>query len=1019
MAQDTAQQDQDVARLRCVFCSDPAFHPAPPLPPSSHSLTAATHSPPSPIPHKTHHSAQLDQARKMLAGFEQMNPPSVAAAVACASAAAKVARAAGALAKARLAPPPPPPATARPPTAAAAPPAPGAVVPPTPPKPQQQKQDPPPPPSQQQQQKPTQQPAPAAAAAAPPPSPSPDHARALELLPASDDGTCAAVAGVPAGWGPARLSAFLERTGVKPLAVEKAPGEARALARFAGPGERAKARQALADMGPSAAAGLALLLPGRSLGGSKRPAPEAAAAAGGQAEQEKGAGAAATATAPPAHKKAARAAAASSGEPNDDVRAAVCPWHDVAYGEQLRRKASTVLDALRRAADGVQGIYDSRAAAAGGEAPTPPPAWLAAAAQRPGGAAAPLPAIVRAPQLEAYRSKSEFSVGRDLQGRPAVGFLHGSFRDGVTAVGDASRCRHTGHAARAYAALLQRFLRGGGGGGGDGGAGAGGEGAAAIAAAAAQPATGDRPSALDAWDKASNSGFWRLLLVREGRAATFLPLPGGGQAAAAASLAEVPLERWLVRLPDAQFGGLEEPNKMEEDQQQQQQHPAVDAFRRMLLAPPSSSPAAAPPPALADVPPLLEPQNAAAEPRAPPPDELMLALQINPLYVKNRADASERARLAAAAACELRALAAFFFRAAATSSSPSSGAAIVLPAPTSLLVQYHFGVSNAAPADAPLVPLEQAALDFDAMAAAAAAAAGGAGGGRVAPPINALDGAPPLATGAGSVSGDPQCLHETLCGLRFRVSPAAFFQVNAPATCLLYRLVGDWAAAAAAEDATADAPAASAAAAAAAAAAAPSSAGAAQLLLDVCCGTGTIGVSLADRAASVVGVDSSVPAVEDARRNAEANTASSGGKCTFVAGTAEKELPAILAEAGVASLPAGAVVAVADPPRAGLHKNVLRALLAAKPLRRLVLVSCNPASLADNLVDLCRPAWSRKKAGGGGGGSGGGKGKRGGAAQQEVEVPADAAPFRPVLAAAVDLFPHTPHVEAVVLLERD
>ena len=43
----------------------------------------------------------------------------------------------------------------------------------------------------------------------------------------------------------------------------------------------------------------------------------------------------------------------------------------------------------------------------------------------------------------------------------------------------------------------------------------------------------------------------------------------------------------------------------------------------------------------------------------------------------------------------------------------------------------------------------------------------------------------------------------------------------------------------------------------------------------------------------------------------------------------------------------------------------------------------------------------------------------GGGDKKEVDVPADCAPFRPVLAAAVDLFPHTPHVEAVVLLERD
>jgi SAM-dependent methyltransferase len=393
--------------------------------------------------------------------------------------------------------------------------------------------------------------------------------------------------------------------------------------------------------------------------------------------------------------------------------------------------------------------------------------------------------------------------------------------------------------------------------------------------------------------------------------------------------------------------------------------------------------------ALESVPPLLEPgqdgpgaaaapgATNSAEPRAPPSDEVMLAIQVNPLYVKNRVDATERASLAASAAKELRALAAFF---AAAASSDAS-----LPAPTSLLVQYHFGVSNAAPSNAPLMPLEKAAADFDAVAA------GREDGGDkdVAgppPPANAFPGAPSLTSGPGSCADDPLCLHESLCDLRFRISPAAFFQVNAPATCLLYRLVGDFAAAGAAPASDGAAPDASD----AAAAASPNC----QLLLDVCCGTGTIGVSLSDRAARVYGVDSSAPAVEDAKRNAAAN-ASAAGRCEFVCATAESALPPLLRDKAVSSLPPGAVVAVADPPRVGLHKNVLRALLAAPAVRRLVLVSCNPASLSENLVELCRPAWSRA---------------RGEAREGD--------PFRPVLSVAVDLFPHTRHVEAVVLLER-
>lgn len=49
------------------------------------------------------------------------------------------------------------------------------------------------------------------------------------------------------------------------------------------------------------------------------------------------------------------------------------------------------------------------------------------------------------------------------------------------------------------------------------------------------------------------------------------------------------------------------------------------------------------------------------------------------------------------------------------------------------------------------------------------------------------------------------------------------------------------------------------------------------------------------------------------------------------------------------------VVAVVDPPRAGLHKNVVRALLKCSALKRLVVVSCNPDSCAENLAMFCSP----------------------------------------------------------------
>lgn len=91
-------------------------------------------------------------------------------------------------------------------------------------------------------------------------------------------------------------------------------------------------------------------------------------------------------------------------------------------------------------------------------------------------------------------------------------------------------------------------------------------------------------------------------------------------------------------------------------------------------------------------------------------------------------------------------------------------------------------------------------------------------------------------------------------------------QVNAGATCLLYHLAGAWAAA-----------------------------GPSTLLLDVCCGTGTIGISLARRVKAVVGIDNVASAIEDAKANAELNGVMNA---TWVCGNAEAVITKVL-EVGV------------------------------------------------------------------------------------------------------------------------
>jgi tRNA (uracil-5-)-methyltransferase len=197
---------------------------------------------------------------------------------------------------------------------------------------------------------------------------------------------------------------------------------------------------------------------------------------------------------------------------------------------------------------------------------------------------------------------------------------------------------------------------------------------------------------------------------------------------------------------------------------------------------------------------------------------------------------------------------------------------------------------------------------------------------------------------------------------------SAFFQVNSASAEALYELAGEWASKGGADGDAGDAE-------------EPVSPA---TLYDVCCGTGTIGLTLARRFASVVGVDICEPAVRDAEANAASNGVSNA---TFHAGRAEEVLPRLLREAAQGEAPPQAV-AIVDPPRIGLHKQVLGALRSCAQLSRLVYVSCNVDTMVSDAALLC------------------------------ATRPDGTAPFRPVCAMAVDLFPHTKHVEGVLLLER-
>ncbi len=145
-----------------------------------------------------------------------------------------------------------------------------------------------------------------------------------------------------------------------------------------------------------------------------------------------------------------------------------------------------------------------------------------------------------------------------------------------------------------------------------------------------------------------------------------------------------------------------------------------------------------------------------------------------------------------------------------------------------------------------------------------------------------------------------------------------------------------------------------------------------ETVIDLYSGTGAISLLLARRCRWVYGVEITQAAVDDAALNAAANAISN---CTFLAGEVRFVLPSLIAKGVTAE------VVVADPPRAGFHPKALHALLTLAPAR-IVYVSCNPSTLARDAGELVR----------------------GGYRLQWVQP--------------VDMFPHTPHIEAVARLER-
>ena len=177
-------------------------------------------------------------------------------------------------------------------------------------------------------------------------------------------------------------------------------------------------------------------------------------------------------------------------------------------------------------------------------------------------------------------------------------------------------------------------------------------------------------------------------------------------------------------------------------------------------------------------------------------------------------------------------------------------------------------------------------------------------------------------------------LQDKLGPFDFQVSASSFFQTNTTAAENLFNKVADYADLQGSET-----------------------------VLDLYCGTGTIPIFLSDRAGELIGIEISESAVLDANVNCEINNI---GNCRFIQGDIREVIPNLNLKPDVLIL---------DPPRAGIHKDILTGIMEMN-VKRVVYVSCNPATMARDMVRMSENYEIR-----------------------EIQP--------------VDMFPHTHHIEAV------
>ena len=184
---------------------------------------------------------------------------------------------------------------------------------------------------------------------------------------------------------------------------------------------------------------------------------------------------------------------------------------------------------------------------------------------------------------------------------------------------------------------------------------------------------------------------------------------------------------------------------------------------------------------------------------------------------------------------------------------------------------------------------------------------------------------------------------DELCGLNFRISPNSFYQVNSLQAEVLYSIAKDYARLTGNET-----------------------------VLDAYCGTGTIGLTMANKAKRIIGVELNSDATNDAKANAALNHIENA---TFYNEDAGEFMTKLAKKKETID------VVIADPPRAGCSKEFLKSLVALYP-KRVVYISCNPETLERDLFLLSKAGYNVRC-------------------------------IQPV-----DMFPYTNHIECVVRLER-